>query len=342
MIRSVAPIDLWILRRKPHNQVILYNEKLLVRWHHPFWFASRCLLQGTGRERDMVVYRNRSVCATAQAHGPSDRPELSIIYLSTQKAGCGWNHTENDIWYRLLERLCVNAGHNHIQRIYTVAWSHQHEVREIFRQLGFQTYAQQVVLQLSGPDWDQGTTRSPMRAQSRQDAWAIHKLYGAVTPRLVQQAEVRSPRTWVLPLSHHWQRCRRRAWVVGPQDDLRAYLHILSGPDAHAITLLLHPDERDQAADIVRFGLAQILDTRPVYLLLREYHQELLGPLQNLGFQVAGEQALLVKNTVIPVRRAVTLSTFKARIWDTQVTIPRISIPEEDSQPYVTRARHDE
>lgn len=343
MIRSVTLGNLWALRRKPRNQMVLHNESLLVQPYHPFWFVVRCILQGTGRDREAMVYRDGDVLATAHAQGIADRPEQTIRYLAVHGPGNQSEHSDYDIWYRLLERLCVNAGHQEIQRLYTSVWSQQQaEIGEIFRQLGFQAYTQNAVLQLSGPDWDQGTTLYPMRVQLRRDAWAVHKLYGAITPPLVQQAEARSPRTWMPPHTRGWQRVRRRAWVSGSEDELGAYLHILSGPEAYVFTLLIHPEVRDHVTDVVRFGLTQLPDSRPVYLVLREYHQEFIDPLQSLGFQLAGQQALLVKSMVVRMRRPLVAPALKASIWGTQVIIPRISTPREDSNTYVRTTRSHE
>jgi hypothetical protein len=237
--------------------------------------------------------------------------------------------SDYDVWFRLLERLCVNAGHAHIQRLYAAAPSQHTEVREIFRQLGFHAYAHKTILHLSGPDWDQGTALAPMRMQSRRDHWAVHKLYGAVTPHLVQHAEVRNARHWSLSLSPHLGGLRRLAWVLGPDDDLIAYLRLTSGVSGHVFSLMIRPDMRDQVVDVLRFGLAQLSDTRPVYLLLREYQEELLGPCQALGFQPIGEQALLVKSTVVAVRRPLLVPTFEPGL-EPRVTAPRISAARED------------
>lgn len=344
MIRTVVAGDLWALHRKPHNQIVFYNETLLVQPHRPLWFSLRCLLQGTGRDRLMMVYRDRTASALVQSQGRKNRPEHDILYLSAHASDTSSTalSSDYDLWYRLLERLCIKAGHNAIQRLYVSIWKDQLELREIYRQLGFQAYTHQYVLQLSGPDWDQGTTISRMRAQSRRDAWAVHKLYGLVTPHLVQQAEVRTPRAWMLPLTQRWQPYRRSAWVFGSESDLHAYLHISSGPSAHSLTLLIHPDARDTVADVVRFGLAQLIDNRPVYLLLREYHQELLAPVENLGFQVVGETALLVKHTVVPVRRSVLLPVFETQALDVQITLPNISVPREETELYVTAQRNNQ
>ncbi len=341
MIRSVAPVDLWSLRRKPRSQVVLYNTSLLVQPHRPFWFTLMCMLQGTGRDRAMMIFNERGRSAVGQAQGRKGRSEQDIIYLSTYGSRGRGLPSDRDIWFRLLEQLCITAGHNHVQRLFASISSQQVELHEIFRQLGFQAYAHRTILQLSGPDWDQGTTIAPMRAQSRQDRWAIHKLYGTVTPTLVQHAEARNPRDWMLPLTQHWNRKRRRAWVVGPEDDLVAYIHVKSGPSAHALTMLIHPNSRDLVTDVLRFGLARLSDTRPIYLLLREYQEELLAPAQDLGFQPIGEQTMLVKSLVVPVRRSMLMPALDAGM-DPRVTIPSISAPREDPQLYVIRTGSDE
>lgn len=341
MIRSVAPVDLWMLRRKPRSQVMLYNTALFVQPHRPLWFALLCVLQGTGRERATMVFRERGRGAVVQAHGRNGRPEQDIIYLSTYGTRSRTWPSDRDIWFRLIEQLCVSAGHNHVQRLYASISNQQIELREIFRQLGFQAYAHQTLLHLSGPDWDQGTTIAPMRVQSRHDRWAIHKLYGATTPHIVQQAEARNPRDWMLPLTRHWKTPRRRGWVYGPEDNLMAYIHAISGTSANVLMLLIHPNARELVKDVLRFGLSQLIDTRPVYLLLREYQQELLAPAQDLGFQPIGEQTMLVKSTVVPVRRSVFVPALEAGL-DPRIPIPSISSPREDPRFYVSTTRNHE
>lgn len=329
MILTVAPSDLWSLRRKPRHQLLLHTEQLIAYGHRPLWFALQCLLQGTGRDRSVALYRDRGVSAMVQAQGRPGRPEQDVIYLSAYGARTPGLPTDQDIWFRLLERLCINAGQSQVQRLYTSIPSQHNEVREIFRQLGFQAYAHRTILLLSGPDWDQGTTIASMRGQSRRDHWAIHKLYGAVTPHLVQHVEAHNSRSWALPLTNR-HGLQRRAWVLGPDDDLTAYLNVLSGPSANVMTLLIHPEARDDITDVLRFGLGQLHDTRPVYLLIREYHQELLAPAQDLGFQPIGEQTLLMKSTVVAVRRSLLIPALEGGL-EPKVTAPRITTPREVS-----------
>ena len=338
MIRPLTPGDLWILRRKPRSQVMLYNESMLVKPHRPFWFGVRCVLEGSRRDGATFVFRERGLRAAAQAVGRSGRPEQDLVMLSAYGDGRG-NPTDPDIWFRILEALCVSAGHHRVQRIYAALSQRHEELREIFRQLGFGGYTHQTVMRLEGPDWDQGITLAPMRQQARRDAWAIHKLYGAITPHPVQQAEARVARDWTLPLARSWSRPRRRGWVLGPEDNLHAYLHLTSGPVAHVLTLLIQPEARAMTTDILRFGLGQISDSLPIYLLLREYQRELLLPAEDLGFQPIGEQALLCKQTTETVRRPFLMPA-REPATEPRAPIPTISSLSEDARRYVRTTRH--
>ncbi len=308
----------------------MYNEPLLVHPHHSLRFALGCFLQGNGQDRATFLFRERGLRAVIQARGRHGRPEQDILYLAAYGTRKEPLPSDHDIWYRLVERAIINAGHHQVQRLYASVWSQRVEVQEILRQLGFQAFMKRIVLQLSGPDWDQGTRMAPMRSQSRQDAWAIHRLYGTVTPHLVQRAEARVPRNWTPPLSHRWQALQRRGWVLGSNDELLAYLHLTSGPGGHVFTLLLHPTANENAANILRFGLAQLRDdTKTVYLIIPEYHSDLLKPAQNLGFQPVNGQTVLVKHTTIAARRPVLLSAFEPTL-EPRIPVPRISVPRED------------
>jgi hypothetical protein len=141
-----------------------------------------------------------------------------------------------------------------------------------------------------------------------------------------------------LPLGQRWQRTSRRGWVLGANDDIRAYLHILSGPTGHVVNLLLHPDQREMVAEVVRFGLAQLHDDRPVYFLLPEYQLELLTPVENLGFQPVSEQTRLLKSTTVLVRKPVFVSAFEPTL-EPQITVPHISVPGEDKYGHAKSTR---
>src|SRR5262249_55898569 len=145
------------------SQVVLYNEALLARPHNPLFYALRCGFLGPGRDGATFVFRERGMIALAQAHGRNGRPEQDVVYLAANGSAERGMPSDHDIWFRLLEQLCAQAARNHVQRIYAPLSHHQEELREVFRQVGFHGYARQTILQLAGPDWDQGTTLAPMR-----------------------------------------------------------------------------------------------------------------------------------------------------------------------------------
>jgi hypothetical protein len=316
---------------------MLYNEPLLTCPHRWMWFALRNLMNGGGRDSATLVYHERGTRSVIQSVGRSGRHEHDVVMMAAH--GGRGRLTDADAWFKLVEALCEYVGRVQVQRLYSALSQRHEELREIFRQLGFVGYTQQTVMRLQGPDWDQGTTLAPMRPQARSDIWAIHKLYGVVTPRPVQQAEARDSRTWMLPLTRGWHGPRARGWVYGPADNLSAYLHLTSGSIAHVLTLLIQPEYRDMTTDVLRFGLGQIPDDLPVYLLLRDYQRELLLPAEDLGFQPIGEQALLYKETTVAVRRSVLVQALEPRL-EPRAPIPTISSFEEDVRPYVRTTRH--
>lgn len=340
MISPATVGDLWALRRKPRSLVMLYNEPLLTRPHRWMWVALRGMAQSSFRDGATLVYRDQGMRAAIQSMRRGGRPEQDIVMLAADGDARGLP-TDADVWFRLLEALCFYAGRAGVQRFFAALSQRHEELREIFRQIGFTAYGQQTVLRLQGPDWDQGTTLAPMRPQSRSDMWAVHKLYGATTPRPVQHAEARDSRTWALPLGRLGKHPRGRGWTLGPADNLTAYLHLTSGPIAHVLTLLLRPEQRELTTDILRFGLGQISDDLPVYLLLRDYQRELLLPAEDLGFQPIGEQALLAKQTTVPVRRSVLAPVLEPGL-ERSSPVSTISSVGEDVRSYVRTTRHHE
>lgn len=332
MIRSATPADLWTLRRKPRSHVVLYKELMLAQPHRIFWCALRCIIEGSNFNAATLICRERGARAMAQSRGRSGRPEHDLVALAAYGGGRG-APTDPDMWFRLVERLTIQAGRAHVQRLYAALSQHHDELREVFRQLGFVHYTTQTVLRLEGPDWDQGTTVAPLRLQTQRTLFAIQKLYGVVTPRPVQQAEVRDSRTWKLSRTRP-PLAKARAWVLGSDDNLTTYLHLTRGSAGHVLTVMLHPEARDMTTDVLRFGLGQISDDLPVYLLLRDYQRELMLPASDLGFQPIGEQALFVKHTTVTARRPSLVPVLEP-LLEQRASIPTISSLQEDTRAYV-------
>jgi hypothetical protein len=104
---------------------------------------------------------------------------------------------------------------------------------------------------------------------------------------------------------------------------------------------MVQPDARVITTDILRFGLGQISDSLPVYLLLREYTRELLLPAEDLGFQPIGEQALLLKQTTETVRRPFLMPA-REPTTEPRTPIPTMSPLSEEARGYDRTTRHHE
>ena len=335
MIRKATIADVWMAWQKPRNMVMFYHEAMLATARRPAWFVVRALIEATARDGAAQVYRDRGVQAFIRAEGRRGRPEHDIVMLATYGGGPGCP-TDPDVWFRLLEALCATAARDGVQRFYAALPETPDELREVFRQVGFQCYTRQMVLHLDGPDLDQRTTIAPMRPQERRDVWAVHKLYGATTPHSVQLAEARSARDWQLPITRSLSTIRR-AWVLGRDDDLAASLQLVSGQTAHVLTLIVRPDQRDIVGDVLRFGLGQVTDTSPVYLMLREYQQELLAPAADLGFEPLGEQHLVARQSTVPARRL--FPSALRRQAEPRRPIPTTASLHDEVTPYAGSSR---
>ena len=299
--------DLIDMRRTPYSRTMLYNEQTLAGVHRPLWFALRCSLP-FGPELQTLVYRERGLRGYLQSRCRSFTPEADVLYFAMQPRRRGMSQpTDPDVWYRLLEECVTRGGARGIERFYAPLPLNS-SMAEVFRQLGFHTYAKRHVWRMLAPDVQEGSAMIALRPQQRRDPLAIQRLYESVTPQAVQRAELRSARSWQLPVVGAPYGVRQRSWVLGRDgrdDVLRAALHLWLGSRAAVVQLLIEPEERNLASAILRFGLTQVAAAHQgsVYILVPEYHAELETPLYELGFEYLGEQQLFMKTTTVNIRK---------------------------------------
>lgn len=305
MIRPVRLTDLIEVRRVPYARLVLFNEMTLAGAHRPLGFALRCALPLV-QECQTLVYRDRGLRGYVQGRYRPSSPEADLIYLAAQPFQLGMRQpTDPDVWHHLLSEFVVRMGAQGIERIYAPLPSNSpHD--ELFRQLGFQPYANRQVWRALTPDVAEGSALIALRPQSRRDPHAIQRLYESITPSLVVRAEGRTARSWQLPVVRsRTNGVRQRSWVLGRDDVLRAALHVWQGSHSAVISLLINPAERELASAVLRFGLTQLAAAHQgaVYVLLPEYHGEFGHDLSELGFEHLGDQRLTVKNTTVAIRK---------------------------------------
>jgi hypothetical protein len=174
---------------------------------------------------------------------------------------------------------------------------------EVLRQLNFQPYAQQQIWMLPEPTIEAGSSMVALRRQHRRDAWPIQQLYTRVAPRHVQLAEQRQSSSWQLPRPRRRIGWRERGWVLSSDQDVDIYVHVMTGPRAHVLQLLIDPAIRHQTAEMLRYSLSQLSEPRTVFAVIRGYQSEVGGALEQIGFKLRAEQTLFVRQLAVSQRQ---------------------------------------
>jgi hypothetical protein len=223
----------------------------------------------------------------------------------------------------LLENLIVQAG----------TWGAANVLAEVaesetvftsLRRVGFAVYSRQEVWRIpaqvgsdggNGRDWSEAT---PV------DAEPVLRLCQALLPPLVQSAE------------EMFSYCPQ-GLVVRREGQVVAYVQVLAGPHGICLQPLFHPevtDVRRLLGDLVHRLPGMVLSPveRPVYCLVRSYQAGLAGILAEMGAQVLGEQALLVKHLAIRQRKAlheVNFSTMERHVRSTSPMVHHMTSPKK-------------
>ncbi len=155
---------------------------------------------------------------------------------------------------------------------------------EVMRKAGFATYSRQRIWQLTRQLPVQSTSNT-WRVATRKDILATRLLYNNLVPGLVQQIE---------PFSTEQ---RPHGMVFGQGDDLLAYVEIRYGHRGIWMQPFVHPDTQNITNHITDL-LQRITNqgSRPLYICVRSYQSWLETALEELGAELAGRQAVMVKH----------------------------------------------
>jgi hypothetical protein len=222
------------------------------------------------------------------------------------------------LWSRLVAEVLDEASEYGITRVFAKLPIDDDRL-ELFHSLGFTTYSHERIwgnLYLAAEGGD-SPRRGPLRALERRDAFDLLQLYRAITPRVVQQAEALTARQWQPGprLAPAGLAARAFVWdnTAAPHETTFAaagvggWIRLLTGPRGHWVTTLYRPEQRSTARNALDyvFWLARHNATKPLYVALREYQTEIEPLLEDRGFHLLSEQALLVRYTAVLQRQAV-------------------------------------
>jgi hypothetical protein len=223
---------------------------------------------------------------------------LSRVLTSRLVAGDRAQNLRNAVWRELALQAIRAAGASRSKRIHAVL-DESSPVVAVLEETGFTAYAQDTVLMARGlPD-----SQPPgiVRRQEPSDVWAIHQLYHQVTPRPVQYAEALTSNFWGGSVPGQ---TTARGFVVEHGIEIVAHCRVTKGCDGPVLHVMAQPELLELVPavliDVVNDIHASSRQT--ITVIIPDYLQEYIGPIEQLGFTPTGRQTRLVKYTVVAQR----------------------------------------
>lgn len=294
MIRTPALRDLILIHKL--QGVVLPPEEALINAYSPLRatllsslnpFRSDCCQAITYMLSAQQA--GRKLRGIAQIQENRRRVTAQVVYLAPDRE---WE--ELAVWSRWLEDICQKAGERGMRRL--LAHLPAEDTRlSAFQEAGFRIYAHEDLFRLgnppSAPRAEGGNEFRPRRAE---DAWGLARLYDAITPPVVQQAEGLSragrDEAICVPITSPGT----RGYVFEIEQEILGYAETRCGSQGAWVRFLLHPHARDMAEALVRGALSRLPNQR-VYCSLPDYQGGMRSALQSVGFEPFGRQALLVR-----------------------------------------------
>ena len=242
------------------------------------------------------------------------RDEWTITTLATA------DKAPSHVGDRLLSELVREAGEQGVIRIFAKVPEGAAQLNT-FRSLGFTLYTHEEIwgnlyfgasTTLTDPKDD--PRRKLLRGRTGRDAWDLMQLYSAITPAVVQRAEMLTTRQWhisylprpmflahgLLEKSYVWQNEADKAGGLG------GFVRLLTGAGGHWVTVMFRSDLDNR--EVVPVAIDHVLwkaarhANKPVYCGIREYQAEVGTLLEDRGFHLLSRQALLVKYLAEPIK----------------------------------------
>ena len=149
-----------------------------------------------------------------------------------------------------------------------------------------------------------------VRRQEPSDAWAVHQLYNAATPKQVQYAEAWTSERWIVKAGRAGERVN--AWILEEGHLIIGSVRITSVDCDDRLELLYHPDRPSVAKELIVVALAKLRKAAKIDRIccaIRGYQAEAATALEDRGFVPVMEQDLLIKYTTAVARVAQTEGT---------------------------------
>lgn len=192
-------------------------------------------------------------------------------------------------WETLLEGLTVAAGQRGATNLIAEV-DESGPAYEGLRQVGFAVYARQEIWRRDPKRVSDGTM-SAVRPFRPTDVFGATVLYANVVPGLLRQVEPAPA-------------LDRAAFVLAEGGDLVGLITAQHGPGGYLLDAYLHPSAEARTGEAITGTLRAIRAHRqPVYFRVRRYQTWLGNRLSRYGFELMGQQAMMVKHTAVRVEQ---------------------------------------
>ncbi|MGQ9554261.1 MAG: hypothetical protein ACUVWR_09130 [Anaerolineae bacterium] len=237
-----------------------------------------------------------------QARQRLGRPEADLLYIAP--APC--TEATAPLWEQLLASVASWAGMQGLLRLYASAPADSAEEAAL-RRSGYLRYAADTVFRLEKlPEPLPPLSQSLLRPQKQRDVWGLQRLYAAITPLRVQQAEGLIHNGWGVPTSDWNGQAWTKSLVLEDSNGLQAHLGLRRGRRGHYFRLVTRAELADRQGELLVEALTTLAQwpPLPIYCSVRHYQNGLARHLQELGFVPFQERALTVRHAVLSVRPA--------------------------------------
>lgn len=319
---------LLLLKRLERRGTLFGVHRMLTRPSSACWRALAACLPVYEPGVRTYVWRENARDGTdagvIQLSEDRERPEAEVIFITPSLT----EHPEvEQLWVRLLSRVCQEAGERGVQRLYAeVPWTGRE--REVFRQIGFTVYTREDVFRLDRiAPVKAHSLPSHLRRQCSGDKARLLQLYDRITPSRVKWAEGQSSGpSWPM-MSHHVTFSGEERYVLVDETDgsLSGALHLIPGATGHWLEVMFDVNSCVQVDGLLDFALERISGwpTRPVYMGVREYQAGILPALHERGFVPHERQARMVKHTTVLIKDSLmkTLPSLEKQVGPSTRTI---------------------
>lgn len=303
MTRAPAPRDLILIWKL--QGIVLPPEEALINAYSPLRAALLNSLDpfrlGFFRTITYVLSQrqDQQLLGIAQIQENHRRATAQVAYLAPDR---GWE--DPAIWPQWLDDLCQRMGERGMTRLLAYLPAEDDRL-SAFQRAAFHVYAHEDLFRLAAPPpalgSEEGTVFRPRRAE---DAWGLARLYDAITPPVVQQAEGFSQAGRSEPICMPIPSHRTRGYVLEIEQEILGYAETRCGERGVWVRFLLHPQARGIAETLVGGVLSRLPDPR-VYCGVPDYQGGVRSALERVGFELFGRQALLVRYIAVFARRSV-------------------------------------